>query len=70
MRYILQKIKKKTTGEIYESVLLYSGTDKYPAEVMLGEELLDSKEITEQEAIKMCGREAILGEEQPNERNI
>lgn len=64
MRYFIQKVKNKATGDIVESVLLYDGSSNHPVELMAREELIDSREISKEEAIQLCGREAIIGEKE------
>ena len=63
MRYFLQKVKVLYSGEIKEYVLLTTNQSGcFSFEKMCGEELISSKEITEEEAIKFCGTIAIKGE--------
>ena len=60
-RYFLQETKQKCTGFVFEEVIRYSGTGSYTPELMAGYELLSSKEISEEEAISICGKEAVFG---------
>lgn len=58
MKYFFRKIKKITENEIDEHVLL-CGKGENPNWVMNNEILLECKEITKQEAIALCGPDAI-----------
>ena len=61
MKYFLQKVKCHDV--IIESVRLCCDNEN-PKTVMSNEQLISSKEITEAEAIKLCGKEAITGEKE------
>lgn len=63
MRYYAVTIKDKNTGELQDSVrLVTEGED--PTRVLSGEELISCQEISEEQAIKLCGEEAIIGKEE------
>lgn len=57
--FFLQKTKNKITNQEFEAVIVTTKDNYHPYEVMANEELLDSKEISEKEAIDMCGEEAV-----------
>ena len=61
MKYFLRKVKRY--NEIMEAVLLCND-DENPKKVMSNEQLISCKEISEKEAIALCGKEAITGEKE------
>ena len=58
MKYFFRRIKKIIENEIDEHVLL-CGKGEDPNRIMNNEILLECKEITKQEAITLCGPDAI-----------
>ena len=64
MKYFLRAIKNLKSNQVRTAVLLEPDLNPNPYRILSGEKVLWSKEITEEDAILLCGKEAILKEQE------